>query len=145
MKTVLIAIDFSEFYQEVVKVGYEIATAIGASVTLITIVNKDLNYTIEYRGMEFADQWEGRLFAAKEKLAEIKEAHPETETNIISYIGIPKEDIVEASYEPDVCYIVIGKYGRTGFSGLIVGVTSSFVLQHAIKPVVVVPFKKKRH
>jgi nucleotide-binding universal stress UspA family protein len=145
MKTVLIALDFSEHYPDVEQVGYEIARSIGAAVTLITIVNRDLNYTIEYRGMDFANQWEGRLFAANEKLEEIKNNHPETETRIISFIGTPKEEIVEASYDPAVCYVVIGKYGRTGFSSLMIGGTSAFVLQHAIKPVIVVPYKKERH
>ncbi len=145
MKTVLIALDFSQFYHEVEKVGYEIAKAIGASATLITIINKDLNYTLEYRGLEFADQWEGRQFAANEQLEIIKNNHPETETKIITFIGTPKEEIVEASYADDVCYIVIGKYGRTGFSSLVMGGTSAFVLQHATKPVIVVPYKKQRH
>jgi len=145
MKTVLIALDFSEFYHEVEKVGYEIAAAIGASATLITIINKDLNYTLEYRGLEFADQWQGRLFAAQEQLEIIKNNHPETETNIITFIGTPKHEIVEAGYDENISFIVIGKYGRTGFSSLVMGGTSAFVLQHATKPVIVVPYKKQRH
>ena len=145
MESVLIALDFSEHYAAVEKVGYDIAKSIGASVILITIVNRDLNYTIEYRGMEFANQWEGRLFAATEKLEEIKNNHTETETRIITFIGSPKSDIVEASYLPEVCFVVIGKYGRTGLSGMMMGGTSSYLLQHATKPVIVVPYKKERH
>ena len=82
---------------------------------------------------------------SNEQLEIIKNNHHETETKIITFIGTPKEEIVEASYADDVCYIVIGKYGRTGFSSLVMGGTSAFVLQHATKPVIVVPYKKQRH
>lgn len=142
MKTILVALDFSNHYEEVERVGYEIAKAIDASVTLITIVNKDLDYTAAYTGLFFANQWEERLYLAKEKLEDIKQNHPEVETNVISYIGYPKRDIIEAALNPDVCYIVLGTHGRTGFSHLVMGGTTEYVVQHSVKPVLVVPLKR---
>lgn len=145
MKTVLVALDFSPFSEEVEKVGYEIAKAIGASVTLITIINKDLDYTAAYTGMIFADQWEERLYLAKEKLEAIKKNHPDMETSIVSFIGNPKEDLVEASLDSNVCYVVLGTHGRTGFSHMVLGGTAEYIVQHSVKPILVVPFKKKPH
>jgi nucleotide-binding universal stress UspA family protein len=145
MNTVLVALDFSEHYHEVEKVGYQIAEAIGATVTLITIVNKALDYTAAYTGMTFPNQWEERLYLAKQKLEEVKNDHPDVATNIISFIGDPKEDIVEAAFEPEVCFVVVGKFGRTGLNHLLMGGTSAYIMQHSTKPVIVVPFKKKRH
>lgn len=144
MKTVLVALDFSEFYGEVERVGYEMAKAIGASVTLITIINKALDYSV-FSGMVFPNQWEERLYLANQKLEDVKSRHPQVETHIISFIGLPKEDIVEAAFDPNVAFIVVGKYGRTGISHLLVGGTTAYIVEHAIKPVIVVPFKKERH
>lgn len=145
MKTVLVAMDFSVQCEEVERVGYEIAKATGASVTLITIVNKDLNYTAAYTGLFFADQWEERLYLAKEKLEKIKQSHPEVETNIISYIGYPKQDLLEAASDPNVSYVVLGTHGRTGFSHLVMGGTTEYMVQHSVKPILVVPFRKSPH
>ena len=44
MNHILIALDFSEFSPEVEKVGFALAKKIGASVTLVTIVNKFIEY-----------------------------------------------------------------------------------------------------
>jgi nucleotide-binding universal stress UspA family protein len=146
MKTILVALDFSEYSKEVEKVGYEMAKALGASVTLITVVNKSLDYTAAYfTGLTFSDQWEERLYLAQQKLEEVKNNHPDVTTHIISFIGYPKKDIIEAASDPDVCYVVVGTHGRTGISNMIMGGTTAFLVQHSVKPVIVVPFKTNRH
>jgi nucleotide-binding universal stress UspA family protein len=145
MKTILVALDFSELAGEVEKVGYDLAQKLDASVTLITIINKALDYTAAYTGLTFPNQWEERQYLADQKLDEVKERHPEVETNIISFIGNPKEDIVEAAFDPEVAFVVLGKYGRTGWDHLVMGGTSAYVVQHSVKPVIVVPFRKVRH
>ncbi len=145
MKTILVALDFSELSRDVEKIGYELAAKMQASVTLITVINKFVNYAFADSDMMFADQWEERKYVAGQKLEAVKNSHPEVPTNIISFIGDPKMDIIETAIEQDACFIVIGKYGRTGLSGLIVGGTAKYIVQHATKPVVVVPFKKARH
>ena len=145
MKTVLVCLDFSELSKEVEKIGYEIAEALNASVTLVTIINKSIDYTTAYMGLTYANQWEELLEKANMKLEEVKAGHPDTTTNILSFIGSPKEDIVEAAFDDDVRFIVLGKYGRTGLSQFMMGGTSSYIVQHSIKPVIVVPFQKQRH
>ncbi|MEI6947686.1 universal stress protein [Paraflavisolibacter sp. H34] len=145
MKTILIALDFSEHAGEVEKVGYDLARKLGTSVTLITVINKALDYTAAFTGLTFPNQWEERLYLANQKLDEVKERHPDVETRILSFIGNPKEDIVEVVFEPEVAFVVLGKYGRTGWDQLVMGGTSSYVVQHSVKPVIVVPFKKERH
>jgi nucleotide-binding universal stress UspA family protein len=148
MKTVLVTLDFSEFSAEVEKIGYQVASAIGASVTLMTIVNKSVDYTTAYLGLpglNYATQWEDLLQRANIKLEEVKNSHPDVATNIILFIGTPKTDIVEAASEPDVSFVVVGKYGRRGISHLVMGGTTAYIVQHSVKPVIVVPFRKNKH
>lgn len=145
MKTVLVCLDFSAFSKEVEKIGYEIAKATGASVTLVTIINKSVDYTTAYMGLTYANQWEELLQRANVRLEEIKANHPDIKTNILSFIGSAKEDIVEATNDNNVSFIVVGKHGRTGITHLIMGGTTAYIVQHTVKPVIVVPFKKLPH
>ncbi|MGN6619383.1 MAG: universal stress protein [Ilyomonas sp.] len=145
MKTILVCLDFSEFSKEVEKVGYEIAKATGNSVTLVTIINKSVDYTTAYMGLTYANQWEELLQRANVRLEKIRSNHHEIQTNILSFIGSAKEDIVAATNDNDVSFIVVGKHGRTGLTHLIMGGTTSYIVQHSVKPVIVVPFKKSPH
>ena len=60
MNHILMALDFSEFSPEVEKVGYALAKKINASVTLVTIINKFIDYVPLDTGQVFENQWEAR-------------------------------------------------------------------------------------
>jgi nucleotide-binding universal stress UspA family protein len=144
MNNILVAVDFSKYSSEVVKVAYSLAKKINASVTLVTIINKFINYMPVDTAESFADEWEARQHVANTNLLKIKEEYPEVETTIVSFIGDPKEDIIDLAVERHACFIVMGTHGRTGISNLLMGSTAEYIIRHSSIPIIVVPLKKTK-
>ena len=145
MNHILIALDFSEFSPEVEKVGFSLAQKINANVSLVTIINKFIDYVPLDTGQVFEDQWEGRKQIALKSLEEVKNKHQEVPTEIISFIGDPKEDIIELSIQKHSTFIVMGTHGKTGMSHLMTGSTAEYIIRHSVIPIIVVPLLRKRH
>ena len=144
MNSILVAVDFSEYSNDVLKVAYSLAKRIDASVTLVTIINKFIEYMPVDTGESFADEWEARQHIANTHLNKVKQAHPEIETEAISFIGDPKEDIIDLAIEHRACFIVMGTHGRTGLSNLLMGSTAEYIIRHSPVPIIVVPHKKEK-
>lgn len=145
MNHILMALDFSEFSSEVEKVGYSLAKKINASVTLVTIINKFIDYVPLDTGQVFENQWEARKDIASRSLQEVKERHPDVSTEIVTFIGDPKEDIIELSVQKRATFLVMGTHGRTGVSHLVTGSTAEYIIRHSVVPIIVVPMNMKRH
>jgi nucleotide-binding universal stress UspA family protein len=145
MNHLLVALDFSMFSPEVEKVAYTLAKKIDASVTLITIINKFVEYVPADTGQVFMDDWEARQFVANKNLQKVKDAHPDVETEIVSFIGDPKEDIIDLAIQRSTSFIVMGTHGRTGVSHLLMGSTAEYIIRHSCVPIIVVPHRTKRH
>ena len=145
MNHLLVALDFSMFSPEVEKVAYTLAKKIDASVTLITIINKFVDYVPADTGQVFTDDWEARQFMANNNLQRVKDAHPDIETEMVSFIGDPKEDIIDLAIERSTSFIVMGTHGRTGVSHLLMGSTAEYIIRHSCVPIIVVPHQTKRH
>src|ERR1019366_5270303 len=124
MNHIIMALDFSEFSPQVEKVGYTLAQKINASVTLVTIINQFIDYVPGDTGQVFENQWEARKDIALRSLKEVEERHPDVPTEIVSFIGDPKEDIIELSLKKHTTFIVMGTHGRTGISHLVTGSTA---------------------
>ena len=145
MNHILLALDFSEFTPEVEKVGFTLAKKIGATVTLVTIINKFIEYVPMDTGQVFEDMWEARKDIANKSLQEVKERHNDVITDIVSFIGDPKEDIIELSIQKHTTFIVMGTHGRTGLSHLLTGSTAEYIIRHSVVPIIVVPINMHRH
>jgi len=145
MNHLLIALDFSQFSPLVENVGYTLAKKINATVTLVTIVNKAIDYEPIVTGQVFTDNWEARQYLANQNLAKVKLAHSDVETNIVSFIGDPKEDIIDLALKNNARFIVIGTHGRTGITNFLLGNTAEYVIKHSTIPVIVVPYKMENH
>jgi len=145
MNHLLIALDFSQYSPLVEKVGYTLAKKIDASVTLLTIINKSIDYEPIVTGQVFTDNWEARQYLANQNLAKVKLDHPDIETNVVSFIGDPKEDIIDQAAKSHAKFIVIGTHVRTGFTDFLLGSTAEYVIKHSVTPVVVVPYKTQSH
>ncbi len=145
MNHILMALDFSEFSPEVEKVGYALAKKINASVTLVTIINKLIDYVPLDTGQVFENQWEARKDIALKALKEVEERHQDITTEIVSFIGDPKEDIIELSIQKHTTFIVMGTHGRTGMKHLVTGSTAEYIIRHSVVPIIVVPINKQRH
>lgn len=142
MSHILITLDFSAYSSEVEKVGYALAKKIGASVTLVTIINKHNNYVPADTGQLFVNQWEARKSIAEKALQEVKEKHADVTTDIITFIGDPREDIIPLSIQKHTTFIVMGTHGRTGLSRMVMGSTAESIIRNSFVPVVVVPMNK---
>jgi nucleotide-binding universal stress UspA family protein len=145
MNHILLALDFSEYSPEVEKVGFKLAQKINASVTLVTIINKFIDYVPGDTGQVFENQWEARKDIALKSLKEVEERHPEVPVEIVSFIGDPKEDIIELSLKKHTTFIVMGTHGRTGISHLVTGSTAEYIIRHSLVPIIVVPTNMHRH
>jgi nucleotide-binding universal stress UspA family protein len=145
MNHLLVALDFSKYSPEVEKVAYALAKKIDASVTLVTIVNKFIDYVPLDTGQVFTDDWEARQFIANENLQKVKNGHPDIETETVSFIGDPKEDIIDFAILHPTSFIVMGTHGRTGVSHMLMGSTAEYIIRHSPVPIIVVPHRKERH
>jgi Universal stress protein UspA and related nucleotide-binding proteins len=145
MNHIIIALDFSENSPEVEKVGFEVAKKIGASVTLVSVINKFIDYVPVDSGQVFTSQWDARKAAALTSLEEVKNRHPEVETETVAFIGDPKDDIISISIEKRATFVVMGTHGRTGMSHFVTGSTAEYVIRHSVVPIIVVPINKERH
>ena len=145
MNHILMALDFSENSPEVEKVGYALASKINASVTLITIINKYIDYVPMDTGQVFENYWEARKDIALKLMEEVKYRHTDVSTELISYIGDPKEDIIDLSVKKHTTFIVMGTHGRTGVSHLVMGSTAEYIIRHSQIPIIVVPLNSKPH
>lgn len=139
------AFDFSESSSEVEKVGFTLAQKINASVTLVSVINKYIDYVPVDSGQVFTSQWDARKAVALTSLEEVKNRHPEVETETICFIGDPKDDIISLSIQKKATFIVMGTHGRTGMSHFVTGSTAEYVIRHSVIPIIVVPMKKERH
>ena len=144
MEKIVIAVDLNEQTNEVVEFGVGLAKRLNASVQLLTVIDRSLDFTVatEYN---FDNQWEARLFYAKKELTKIKDQYPQSEIDVVSFIGLPKEDIIKQTEETKADFIVIGTHGRSGFTQFIIGGTAEYVVRHSTKPVIVVPYTKTEH
>jgi nucleotide-binding universal stress UspA family protein len=144
MEKIIIAVDLNEQTEEVVALGMRLAKQLHASVQLLTVIDRSLDFTITTE-FHFDNQWEARLFVAKTELTKIKNQYPEVATDVVTFIGNPKDDIIKESIEKQASFIVIGTHGRSAFVQFVMGGTAEFVVRHSIIPVIVLPYTKTEH
>ena len=144
MEKIIIAVDLNEQTEEVVALGMRLARQLHASVELLTVIDHSLDFTVstEYT---FDNQWETRLYLAKTTLQAIKDQYPDVPTEVVSFIGLPKEDILKETAEKKASFLVIGTHGRSAVVQFVIGGTAEYVVRHATIPVVVVPYTKIEH
>jgi len=145
MNHVLVAIDFSKFSSTVENVAYTLAAKINASVTLVTIIDRQVDFEPGNTGQVFTDIWEMSQKIATDNLEKIKNNHPGVPTEMISFIGDPKEEIISIADKEKANFIIMGTHGRTGLTGILMGSTAEYVIRHANIPVIVVPYRMDVH
>ncbi|HEY9235941.1 MULTISPECIES: universal stress protein [Phenylobacterium] len=143
-KHILISTDGSDVAQKGVDQGLDLAKAIGARVTLITVTEPFPIYASAAGGWvpaEMANYDEIQKEHAQRILGRVKEAADKLGvTNETLHVPNtpPAEAIIEAAKSRGCDLITMGSHGRRGLGRLLLGSQTSEVLSHAPVPVLVV-------
>jgi nucleotide-binding universal stress UspA family protein len=135
---ILVAIDGSEFAAHALQVASSLATAVGAQIGLVHVI--DPKFVGSETGVPAAQLWDmlradgkGVLEAAGSSIP----AHPHPWKFLRE--GTPWTEIVDSARKWPADLIVVATHGRSGLTRLVLGSTAEGVTRHAPCPVVVVP------
>ncbi|MBW1808261.1 MAG: universal stress protein [Deltaproteobacteria bacterium] len=142
-KRILVAIDFSDFSQEAIRISSGLANAFGGEVlvlhvckthravdpTLLAARSKAVNSMLELQ-KEMAKEASKRL---EEWIGYLQWGTAEVKTEVAS--GAPYKVITNRAKEIGADLIVMGSYGRSGFARMLIGSTTEKVVRKATCPV----------
>jgi nucleotide-binding universal stress UspA family protein len=135
---VLVAVDGSEFAAHALEVASGLATALGAQIGLVHVIDPRL--VGSETGIPADQQW-ALLRADGQGLLDTAAAaipgHPKPWKFLRE--GGPWAEIVESARKWPADLLVVGTHGRSGLTRLLFGSTAEGVMRHAPCPVVVVP------
>lgn len=145
---ILIATDDSECSKKALQHGHFLATAMGASVALVHVIEPaaPTNYGADplmgQQPLIIPETTEIQEENSRSLLEEIsKKFTGVKEIFTFSRIGTPKQEILDLAGEWAADLIIMGTHGRTGFDHFISGSVSESVIRKANCPVLVVPGK----
>jgi len=141
---VLVALDGSEFAAHALDVAGSLATALGAQIGLVHVI--DPTFVGSETGVPLDQIWAMLRADGKgllETAAATIPAHPQCRKFLRE--GTPWSEIVASAREWPADVIVIGTHGRSGLTRLVFGSTAEGVTRHAPCPVVVVPPASRTH
>jgi nucleotide-binding universal stress UspA family protein len=145
MKTILAPIDFSAAGELVVAEAVTLASALNARLILMHVMQPPVvtdseigsQMSSEYAATGSAET--ARRLAGLEKQLQAQSVMVETR----HLVGLPGHCILELARTLGVDYIVLGSHGHGAFYELVVGSTTSRVLKHTHRPVIVVPQRRR--
>jgi nucleotide-binding universal stress UspA family protein len=135
---ILVAIDGSEFAAHALEVASGLATAVGAQIGLVHVIDPKL--VGSETGLPTDQLWAILRADGKgllETAASAISAHPHAWKFLRE--GTSWTEIVDSARKWPADLIVIGTHGRSGLTRLVFGSTAEGVTRHAPCPVVVVP------
>ena len=145
MNKVLIALDYDPTAKKVAKSGYSIATAMGAEVILLHVIQDLTVYSLSYLNM-------GPL--QLDSVVELKEASQQFLDKTKLFLGdltiqtVVKEgdfadSIFQTAKELDVDIIVMGSLSKKWLENIVLGSVSQKVMLQSTIPMFIVPTKKE--
>ena len=140
IRSILVPVDFSENASEAVKAASELATQMGARITLIHVIEppplmsgyEALPYKVSDKQLEMTAKTELEALA-------VRFVNPAVETKWVLRKGKAHHEIVEAARELKADLLVISTHGHTGLKHTLLGSTAERVVRHARCPVLVLP------
>ncbi|GGL31558.1 universal stress protein [Phycicoccus endophyticus] len=117
------------------------AASVGGRVSAVTAwtVEVEDGVVVTEPGTERWSRVEGRLLeSVREALAGAREAHPEVPVEVVVRHGKPATALLDVAREQGADLVVVGRRGRGGFAGLLMGSVSRTVVQRSTVPVAVV-------
>jgi nucleotide-binding universal stress UspA family protein len=145
IKKVLIALDYDPTAKKVAEVGFEMAKAMGAEITLIHVIVDLVTYSLTYlnmgplqsdSGMELKDASHQFLEKTKQYLGDM------TIQTLIKE-GDFSDSILETAKEINADCIVIGSHSQKWLENIVMGSVTKEVLRKTTIPLFIVPTRKR--
>jgi nucleotide-binding universal stress UspA family protein len=153
---VLIALDYNPTAQKVAEVGFSIAKAMKAEITLLHVVSDPVYYSsTEYSPiMGFAgfmetnpiqlDSIDGLKQAALLFLDRSKHHLGDKTIHTLIREGDFAESILKAAKEIHADFIILGSHSRKWLENIVMGSVTEKVLHHTSLPLFIIPTKKQK-
>ncbi len=139
---ILVPVDFSRCSFEGLKYAIQFADKVAARILVFHVLYLGYAYTAD--GFAMYDLFELQKAAREEAERQMAKFVREARFGGVKYetvvaIGLPVEEICAVAEKKDVDLIVTSTHGRTGFEHVLIGSTAEHVVQHATRPVLIVP------
>ncbi len=155
MNKILIALDFNPTSQRIAEVGYALAKAMNAEICILHVISNQTAYLptvldpiMGYTGFVDLDTLhpeysENLIKSAQEFLDKAKEHLGAINIETIVVEGDFSESILNTATKIKADIIVIGSHSKKWLETILLGSTTSQVLNHSNIPLLIVPTKKK--
>jgi nucleotide-binding universal stress UspA family protein len=145
MKTIVVAVDFSNATPKVVEMAKKVARAFGAKLELFHVIEPEPSYTAygftpdEYPAM-YAFQEEAKR-RATQKLADLLESVRQELPDAVSVMreGSPLHSLLEHVKSGGVDLVVLGTHGHGALAALLLGSVAEGMVRKASVPTLIVP------
>ena len=145
MKTIVVAVDFSNATPKVVEMAKKVARAFGAKLELFHVIEPEPSYTAygftpdEYPAM-YAFQEEAKR-RATQKLADLLESVRQELPEAVSVMreGSPLHSLLEHVKSGGVDLVVLGTHGHGALAALLLGSVAEGMVRKASVPTLIVP------
>jgi nucleotide-binding universal stress UspA family protein len=156
LKKVLIAIDYDPTAQKVAEMGFSIAKAMKAEITLLHVISDPVYYSsTEYSPiMGFSgfmetnplqlDSIEGVKQAALLFLDRTKHHLGDKSIHTLIKEGDFADSILKAAKEVNADFIILGSHSRKWLENIVMGSVTEKVLHHSLIPLLIIPTKKHK-
>lgn len=146
MKTVLVAVDFSDASRKVLDVAGEYARALGAGLVALHVVEPIATYVPVGAAMDVIETapppvLDETLAAQRAHLERLAGGGEDVEA--VTVVGLAADEIVSLAKERNSALIVLGSHGHGAIYHLFAGSVVTGVLKRSSVPVLVVPVGRR--
>ena len=154
MKKILVALDYDPSAQNIAEKGYQLASAMNASVILLHVVSDPTYYSsLNYSPIMGFDSFsnldvvqagaaDSLKNAAQNYLDKTREFLGGKDITSVIKEGDFGDGILEAAAETGADIIVMGTHSRRGIDKILMGSVAEKVLHHTTVPLFIIPKKK---
>lgn len=148
MKTIVVAVDFSDATKRVVTMGVTLAKALGAQMCLFHVVEPEPSYTAygftpdEFPALHAYHEEAKRRAVLRlgEMLATVRKDVPNAVSKIAE--GGALVALLDHVKEKHADLVVLGSHGHGAVAALLLGSVAEGMLRKAVVPMLIVPVKK---